>query len=97
MERVAGVNKWLIMSQYMPYIDGNTRQTHHEQSPCRVVEKDRGSGQEHGGSDELAQLNRQYNLSCSFVPQKEPTIVRVNCRQKSRSWEVRRMDCEFVD
>lgn len=32
---------------------------YHEQSPCRVVEKDGGSGQEHGGSHDWAQLQHR--------------------------------------
>lgn len=32
---------------------------YHKESPSRVIEEDRGSDQEHGGSHELAQLRSE--------------------------------------
>lgn len=39
----------------------------HKESPSRIIEKDRGSDQEHGGSHELAQHNGCSNQVNSLL------------------------------
>lgn len=42
----------------------------HKESPSRIIEKDRGSDQEHGGSHELAQHNGCSNQVNSLLTER---------------------------
>ena len=57
VERVAGVNEGLDSKLDIRVAStAHSQDTYHQQGPRSIVQKDRGRGQQHGGTDELAQL-----------------------------------------
>lgn len=48
LERMARINEWLLKSVNGQLISKIEGKTYHKESPCGVVEEDRGSDQEHG-------------------------------------------------